>query len=670
MTHSRSGRGARVAAAAFVAGALALGCSSSADMNGAAGTGGLPAATGGTGGPSPGTGGVTGDPGTHPGPGSSWTVLVYMTADNDLEPFALIDLEEMMAVGSRLGFNLVVQIDRAAGNAPQGVGGLPDFTTAKRVRVQRGALEELADLGEVDMASPQTLGDFIAWGLTTFPSDQNALVMWDHGGGWRGFGLDESSGHLLSVPQILQGVAAGRQAANAKPFRLIGFDACLMATWEVGVTLAPHAEYLLASEEVEPGHGWDWRSIAIAADAPSTDPVALGRAMITGYRAQAAENNKIDSITLSLVDLTKLGAVTDALGGLGQAFGAQPLPLATAFGKGNERALKFGDAPDPTAATNMVDLDNLAALSAQAGQDQALTAAQQRLSAAIAGAVVASVAGAGKAQARGLSIYFPPEQAYYIPGYDEIAAAAPWRGFLAAYFQNGAAVVPPTFSNPNKVADATFAANGDWTLSGTLTPGTEAGVARAQLLYGIISPTLLVVLGDAPAVMAGTSVGAAWELSAFTLTQGATAGFGYANIDQVDPAHVALNVFFQYQESAADAPKTCLRQLVIAGAGETATLTSDTYYLEENGSFGQLTPVEGSTLMPLLIGLDPNTGDTSLVPGASSAFVATAGAGGQPVFDIALGFERLPAAQQVFGILHVESSGGKGDSVVASAVVP
>ena len=43
----------------------------------------------------------------------------------------------------------------------------------------------VGDIGEVNMGDPNTLTDFVKWGLETFPARHTALVLWDHGGGWR-----------------------------------------------------------------------------------------------------------------------------------------------------------------------------------------------------------------------------------------------------------------------------------------------------------------------------------------------------------------------------------------------------------------------------------------------------------------------------------------------------
>src|SRR5690606_34862583 len=107
---------------------------------------------------------------------------------------------------------------------------------------------------------PQVLADFIATGMRTFPAEHYALVISDHGASWPGIGPDDSSpgDGVLDLPDLYAGIAAGLDGADAgvDKLDLLGFDACLMATYEVASTLAPVARRLLASQELEPGHGW------------------------------------------------------------------------------------------------------------------------------------------------------------------------------------------------------------------------------------------------------------------------------------------------------------------------------------------------------------------------------------------------------------------------------
>ena len=75
--------------------------------------------------------------------GSTWTLLVYMEADNNLEGDAIADLLEMELISSSDAVNIVVQIDRAAGySAADG-----DWTDARRYLVQRNQnIPSLVDL--------------------------------------------------------------------------------------------------------------------------------------------------------------------------------------------------------------------------------------------------------------------------------------------------------------------------------------------------------------------------------------------------------------------------------------------------------------------------------------------------------------------------------------------
>ncbi len=644
---------------------LLAGCPENGGGTGGGAGGGLGGGVGGGGG----SGGGNPDM-QHSTGGSSWTVLVYMTADNDLEPFALQDLTEMMQVGSAQGFNLVVQVDRAVGYSEDPIGGLPNFTTTKRVLVQQGSLAEISDLGELDMADPNTLADFITWGIGAYPADRTALFMWDHGGGWLGFGLDEGSGgNLLSLPQIVQGMQQGLAGANNhKPFNIVGFDACLMATYEVSASLEPHAEYLVASEEVEPGHGWDWTAMATLAQNPSADPIALGHSIVDGFKNQATQANTVDQVTLALIDLYRMGTMSNAVNAVINSFTGAPSALTTAFGRGQSQSLKFGDAPDPSRATNMVDLLDVVTLSAQAGQNQALSGAQQQLQAGIGQSVLYSFAGAARAKATGMSIYFPPDSRYYGNKYDQIQAAAQWRSFLQSYFNGGASATTPVFTNPNKVATTSTDGQGNWILQGDLQPGTESSVARATLLYGVVNGTQLIVLGDSPAGVNGTAVSSSWDFTAVTLAQGTNQAFAYGNIVQTDATHLALNVMLQYQQSSSAQPQDAIRQLVVDISG-TPTLTSDTYYVDTNGTFGQLSPVVGSTLNPVLIAIDSNTNQTSYVLGTSTPFTPVQGTSGL-IFDLKLAFQKVTSGTSVFGFVNAQNAAGNGDTVYATTTVP
>jgi hypothetical protein len=194
--------------------------------------------------------------GPEPVPKSAWTVLVYMAADNNLEKFALDDLSEMLAAESSEDVNVLVQIDRASGFYELGLGQTAAWESMKRFRVRTGALEEVADLGELNTGDPETLSDFVSWGFRSYPSERRMLVLWNHGNAWRGYGGDEASDHdMLDQPEIGEAITAGLRAADVPRLDMLGFDACLMSNVATAKMMSAFTRYFVASEELEPGHG-------------------------------------------------------------------------------------------------------------------------------------------------------------------------------------------------------------------------------------------------------------------------------------------------------------------------------------------------------------------------------------------------------------------------------
>src|SRR5690606_10100726 len=85
----------------------------------------------------------------------SWTILVYMNGDNDLEHFALQDVVEMANVPNNDNVTVLLQLDRAVDGASPGyssveLGPAGEFISTKRFRVGFDELEELDDLGEAN----------------------------------------------------------------------------------------------------------------------------------------------------------------------------------------------------------------------------------------------------------------------------------------------------------------------------------------------------------------------------------------------------------------------------------------------------------------------------------------------------------------------------------------
>lgn len=174
-----------------------------------------------------------------PGEGTGWTVLHYTIADTDLEPFLLDDLTEMGEVTSSDDLNIRALVDRGGNYSSDGVLGLAEWAGAKVLDIADGGAEVVDDLGETNTGDPAVLAAFLAEGIRAHPAENYALVISDHGASWPGVGGDESADDdMLDLAEIRTAIADGLADAGVDKLGLLGFDACLMATYEVASTIA------------------------------------------------------------------------------------------------------------------------------------------------------------------------------------------------------------------------------------------------------------------------------------------------------------------------------------------------------------------------------------------------------------------------------------------------
>ena len=278
---------------------------------------------------------------------AKWTIMVYVAANNNLEPNSIINLMEMAAVGSTPDVNIVVQITRPPDYKgfygewggtrrfliTKSDGGLSsaDFqisptrfaayvnaiaphygltsdqvsqlTRANASQQEQEALQlsvpvietqtpltplqlkDVQDLGtQVNSADGATLADFGTWSVQNYPADHYGLIVWDHGGGWSMIASDDTLGPAgISMTGFSQALATMTKASGQK-FDFVGFDACLMAQLPVAATLQPYAAYEIAAEELVPGFGWDYTPALKALVAnPSLSAADFGKAEVDAF---------------------------------------------------------------------------------------------------------------------------------------------------------------------------------------------------------------------------------------------------------------------------------------------------------------------------------------------------------------------------------------------------
>lgn len=378
---------------------------------------------------------------------ADWTVLVYMNADNNLESAALLDLNEMETAVANPGVNVIVQVDRALGESRAD----GDWTETRRYQIQPDADANaftspmLVALGERNLGDPQELADFIRWGQDAFPANHTALIIWDHGAGWSGVAFDDDTAaygapDFLSLPDLRGGLALA--LADGARLDVIAFDACLMGQLDVLQAVQPFADYAVASEELTPGHGWDYRTLLDRLAANSAqDGATWAPAMVADFMATYAAD---PFVTMTAVSLNQLPALTTAVNNLADRVVANPAQVASAVGDARSGAVAFARAyADSTETYAAVDLAHFARILAQRSPETAVVAAAQSVQQAVDAAVLSHAHGSGFKNSHGVAVYFPRNGRHYDPAYAAATAMPAWDRLLTQYHQVGQAALPP-----------------------------------------------------------------------------------------------------------------------------------------------------------------------------------------------------------------------------------
>lgn len=258
-------------------------------------------------------------------PVRSWTIMVYLDADNDLEFEGVNDFLEMSQVGSTNSVAIVVLFDRWAGSEGYDDTSYGDWTDTKLFYVTKNlkpyAYNALENWGEKNMGDPQTLIDFINYTSRNYPAKHYALVLWDHGGGYYGCCWDDdSAGDNLDLSEIRYALRYAYENLHIK-IDLVGFDACLMGNIEVAYELRDYTDIVVFSQEYEPGDGWPYNGIlGSLIENPNMSPADLAITIVNSYidfyqdPYSGDQNATMSAINVSYLELYTFAAINRVAG--------------------------------------------------------------------------------------------------------------------------------------------------------------------------------------------------------------------------------------------------------------------------------------------------------------------------------------------------------------------
>jgi hypothetical protein len=290
---------------------------------------------------------------------AKWGFLVYMAGNNSLSGAADQDLVEMRKVGSTKDVAVLVFVAQARQSG-----------TAHRFKVEKaGKGEKVETLKQVDSGDPQTVIDFIRWGMKQAPAERYAVVLWNHGGGWSPLDLDQlysqvrgiqgdvisrremnhraaqpiartffstsvkeilsrptererailsddGTGHSLDTIELGRVLKLARKEVGRK-IDLLAMDACLMSTLEVAYEVSDDVGVVVGSEEPEPGAGWDYSTLLSDLTAnPAMDAAELGRKAVACYIESYQKLTAQWPVTQCAIDASRIDGLCQAVDAL------------------------------------------------------------------------------------------------------------------------------------------------------------------------------------------------------------------------------------------------------------------------------------------------------------------------------------------------------------------
>lgn len=232
---------------------------------------------------------------------------------------ASTDISEMLATALPENITIVLQ----TGGATRWSNALINPNKTQRFVIKNGIMSEVENMHIQDSCNPDTLSDFISYCTKNYESDHMGLILWDHGGGITGYGHDRIFNTGMTLADLEKAISKPiKKNVNNPYFDIIGFDACLMASTEAASIFDGYGKYLAASEETEPGEGWDYSVwLKTLAENPTMNAAAVCREIADSYMDFYMRRNLDDVVpsilgnivvTFSVIDIHKAAMLNDA----------------------------------------------------------------------------------------------------------------------------------------------------------------------------------------------------------------------------------------------------------------------------------------------------------------------------------------------------------------------
>lgn len=259
---------------------------------------------------------------------AEWTIMIYMSADNDLTDECIRALSETKSARFSNKINVIAQLDpheprmktkrfainkKASGGGESAAGGLDEDSIdllPGKTDFKGPKSTSIASTGDINMAEPKTLFDFVSRCLDLYPARHYMLVLDGHASGVEeGFLLkDQNPPGSMSLDDLRNVLAAIKDELKMN-IDVLGLDACLMNMLEICYEFKGLAAIMVGSQGLTPGHGWPFAKIIYELNRnPITEPEQLAaeqlaRIIVRQFTDSYLDNSIIGGLSVDIAAL-------------------------------------------------------------------------------------------------------------------------------------------------------------------------------------------------------------------------------------------------------------------------------------------------------------------------------------------------------------------------------
>lgn len=236
---------------------------------------------------------------------NTWTVLIYANGNNNLEKKIYTQFKSLRNAVLPENINVIIQI-----SSQQSV---------CRYQVTNNKKYIIENLGDISMAKPQTLLQFLLWGNQQYPAEHLLVILSGHGFGFVGFMGDQKNKdvYLMSITGFAKVLSHFKRKTHKK-IDILLFDTCCMnlveVLYEIAIVSRNAARCALLACDNPPMEGLSWLMIIKVLNTDRQIKISeVACRIVESFNRMYTGTRGIFSVTLAKLYYKKLKALTNRL---------------------------------------------------------------------------------------------------------------------------------------------------------------------------------------------------------------------------------------------------------------------------------------------------------------------------------------------------------------------